>query len=89
MATSKLTISIETDTIESAKQYAKQQHISLSKLIQKYLQTISVKDEKALDIKPKHEYSEWVQQLMLADKPTFDFDHKAEYHKHIEQKYDL
>jgi len=89
MATSKLTISIETSTIENAKLYAKQQHVSLSKLIQKYLQSVSGKQEKVVDIKPKHEFSQWVQELMLAGHPTPDFDHKAEYHKHIEEKYGI
>jgi hypothetical protein len=40
-------------------------------------------------MKPRSEYSEWVQELMLAKEPTPDFDHKAEYHKHLDEKYGL
>ncbi|MFN8407390.1 MAG: DUF6364 family protein [Sphingobacteriaceae bacterium] len=37
MASSKLTLSIDSNVIHRAKQYAEKQHISLSRLVQNYL----------------------------------------------------
>jgi len=44
MATSKLTLSIESDTIEWAKKYVERQNISLSKFIQNQLNDIAKKE---------------------------------------------
>ena len=40
-------------------------------------------------MRPLKDLPEWIQQLVVATEPTPDFDHKAEYHKHLEEKYDL
>jgi len=32
---------------------------------------------------------EWMKELIIARKPTPNFDHKAEYHKHLEEKFGL
>jgi hypothetical protein len=40
-------------------------------------------------MKPLHEYPEWIQELILSKESTPDFDHKAEYHKHLDEKYGL
>jgi antitoxin component of RelBE/YafQ-DinJ toxin-antitoxin module len=89
MATTKLTLSIDQDTVRWAKQYAEKQHISLSKFIQNYLQSISEKETEPVKIRPLNELPEWIQQLVVAKGPIPDFDHKAEYHKHLEEKYGL
>ena len=89
MATSKLTLSIEAKTIEKAKVYAKKQHTSLSKLIQKYLQNISEKETEQSVAKSSGELPQWIKDLTLSDKPTPDFDHKTAYGKHLEEKYGL
>ena len=84
MAAQKLTLSIEPDVIDKAKKYAKQQHMSLSKLVQNYLNDVSERPKDKLD---DLEVSDWVKQLVLVNKPTPDFDGKKEYREHIIKKY--
>jgi hypothetical protein len=87
MATTKLTLSIDKATVEFGKKYAEKKRTSLSSIIQKYLQSISENElEQSVSKAPK-DYPQWIQDLTLSDKPTPDFDHKAEYGKHIEEKY--
>ena len=54
MATTKLTLSMEPEVVYRAKQYAKKRHISLSKLIQDFLENSidneSLKDDLDLNI---------------------------------------
>jgi succinate dehydrogenase flavin-adding protein (antitoxin of CptAB toxin-antitoxin module) len=79
MAAQKLTLSIEPAAIDKAKKYAKQKHTSLSKMVQGYFNDIATANDPDI--------SDWVKQLVIADKPTPDFDNKAEYRKHIIEKY--
>lgn len=84
MASSKLTLSMEPEVVYAAKKIAKEKNISLSKLVENYLRSIS------LDNKPDSDdscISDWVKGMVAVDKPTPDFDHKAGYHKHLEEKY--
>lgn len=48
----KLTLNIEKGTIEQAKLYAKQQNMSLSKLIEAYLQSLTVEQTKDTAVSP-------------------------------------
>jgi hypothetical protein len=84
MAAQKLTLSIEPAAIDKAKKYAKQKHTSLSKMVQGYFNDIATAND---PIKDDPDISDWVKQLVIADKPTPDFDNKAEYRKHIIEKY--
>lgn len=85
MASSKLTLSIEPEVVYEAKRIAKEKNISLSKLVENYLRTIAHSTKKAkVD---SIEISDWVKSLVAVDHPVTDFDHKAEYHKHLEEKY--
>jgi Ser-tRNA(Ala) deacylase AlaX len=92
MATAKLTLSVKADTIERAKEYARRNHTSLSKVVQNLLDNISteeVKNDPLLEKLKNTEIPDWIKQLTITDKPTPDFDHKAEYRKHLEEKYGL
>ena len=89
MATTKLTLSIEKDTVKWAKEYAEKQHISLSKFIQNYLQSLSKIQEQSIKLKSLDDFPDWLKHVVVAKEPTPDFDHKAEYHKHLEEKYGL
>jgi Ser-tRNA(Ala) deacylase AlaX len=92
MATAKLTLSVKSDTIERAKEYARRNHTSLSKVVQNLLDDIAKKEAKndpLLEKLKNTEVPDWIKQLTIADKPTPDFDHKAEYGKHLEEKYGL
>jgi len=38
-------------------------------------------------MKTKDELPEFIKKLRITTGPVPDFDHKAEYHKHLEEKY--
>ena len=48
----KLTLSLNKDVIEQAKKYAKKNNISLSKLIESYLNKVSAKEREMPEISP-------------------------------------
>ncbi|OYX22569.1 MAG: hypothetical protein B7Z16_04270 [Algoriphagus sp. 32-45-6] len=81
----KLTIRLNAEVIERAKIYASEQKISLSKLVESYLDNIS---------KPKTETSEdiqitpFVKSLMGAAGSLPDnYDYKKDYRDYLEKKY--
>lgn len=79
----KLTLKLDDDVIERAKIYAREHKISLSKMIEAYLDSVTTqkdKDEK-ITITPLVESLTGV-----IDLPP-DFDYKKEYRDHIEKKY--
>lgn len=84
MATTKLTLSVESEVVYQAKIIAKEKNISLSKMVENYLRSISLEGNAASE---EIEISDWVKGMVAVDKPIPDFDHKAEYHKHLEEKY--
>ena len=84
MATTKLTLSMEPEVVYQAKIIAKEKNISLSKMVENYLRSISLEGNAASE---EIEISDWVKGMVAVDKPIPDFDHKAEYHKHLEEKY--
>jgi hypothetical protein len=77
----KLTLKLDQDVIEKAKQYAKSKSISLSVLIENYLQKITSEEKSKKKITPL------VKSLSgIIDLPE-DFDHKKEYADHLSKKY--
>lgn len=49
---SKLTLKLDKDIIEQAKTYARDHNTSLSKMIENYLQTVTLKKKKPIEISP-------------------------------------
>ncbi|MGV8947244.1 MAG: DUF6364 family protein [Lutibacter sp.] len=49
---SKLTLKLKGSVIEQAKQYAKENNISLSRMVENYLQAITERDNKEIKISP-------------------------------------
>jgi len=90
MATSKLTLSIDNDTKELEKMVAAESKISVSKLFKNLITDIAkkkkVKDPLLEKIKST-DIPDWIKQLTVVSEPVPDFDHKAEYGKHLEKKY--
>ncbi len=77
----KLTLKLEEDIIEKAKDYAKLHQTSLSKLIENYLFNIISEDE------PKDKITPLVKSLSgIIDVPQ-DYDHKKEYADYLINKY--
>ncbi len=90
MANTKLTLSVDKDTIQLAREIASEDHLSVSKLFKKLVTEVAKKRKKEeFKMKPLTEYPEWMQELIIAKEPTPDFDHKALYHKHLDEKFGL
>jgi len=79
----KLTLRLNDKVIKRAKNYARSHKISLSKMIESYLDSITKQneDEKKISITPLVESLSGV-----IDLPA-DFDYKKEYRDYLEKKY--
>lgn len=77
----KLTLSLNQRVIENAKVYAKSHNISLSKLIESYLATLTKKTNKRTEITPL------VKSLSGVIELPSDFDEKEAYSKFLMEKY--
>jgi len=80
--TTKLTLTLDQSVIEKAKQYAKGQGRSLSKIIENYLKAIT-SGEKKQSIKA----SPIIDSLRGSFKAPKNFDYKEELAKRLESKY--
>ena len=77
----KLTLRLNESVIERAKIYARNHQISLSKMIESYLDSITKQRKKEISITPLVESLSGV-----IDLPA-DFDYKKEYGDYLEEKY--
>ena len=77
----KLTLSLDKTIIESAKIYAKSNHMSLSKLIESYLSTLTKPKKNSTEITPL------VKSLSGVISLDKDFDAKDEYADYLVEKY--
>ncbi len=77
----KLTLSLDKSVIESAKNYAKSNNISLSKLIESYLTTLTKRKRNSTEITPLVESLSGVINL------DEDFDVKDAYTDYLIEKY--
>ena len=79
----KLTLRLNDQVIERAKNYAHSHKISLSKMIESYLDTITKPNE----VEKKNTVTPLVESLSgVIDLPA-DFDYKNEYGDYLEKKY--
>ena len=79
----KLTLTIEQDVIQKAKDYAKKKNRSLSDIIENYLKSLTREDNPA----NKTRLSPIVQSLKGSFKMPSNFDYKEELTKGLEEKY--
>ena len=77
----KLTLSLDQTIIESAKKYAKSNNVSLSKLIESYLATLTKRKQKSPEITPL------VKSLSGVISIDGDFDVKKGYTEYLLEKY--
>jgi hypothetical protein len=77
----KLTLKLKKHIIDRAKIYARDQEISLSKLIENYLNALTAPSNQKKDISPL------VKSISGVVKLQDDFNHKEIYHKSLEDKY--
>jgi len=79
----KLTLRLNGNVIDRAKTYARNHNISLSKMIESYLDNIT----KQKETDKKHSITPFVESLSgVIDLPS-DFDYKKEYRDYIAEKY--
>jgi hypothetical protein len=77
----KLTLSLNKEVVNKAKEYVKKNRTSLSQLIENYLSAITTKEKHTNDISPL------VKSLSGVVKLPKDFDIKKDKTKYLEQKY--
>lgn len=75
----KLTLNLDKEIIEDAKTYAKSHRVSLSKLIENYLQSLTRGSQKKSDVSPLVE--------SLTGIIPSDYDEKRDYREYIDKKY--
>ena len=75
---SKLTLKLDASVIERAKLYAKEQNVSLSKLIENYLNALTGSSSKRVKISPLVESLTGVVKLKEEDDRKAYIDHLAE-----------
>ncbi|HEY4744983.1 MAG TPA: DUF6364 family protein [Desulfuromonadaceae bacterium] len=77
----KLTLSLERDVIEQAKEYAHRQHRSLSKMVENYLRLVVSREQKEVEISPI------VAKLSGILPPDAADNFREEYTDYLEKKY--
>ncbi len=77
----KLTLNVDEEIIGRAKEYARSNKISLSKLIESYLASITSKRKSEIRITPL------VESLSGVIRLPEDFDYKSEYGDYLNEKY--
>ncbi|MES2425652.1 MAG: DUF6364 family protein [Bacteroidota bacterium] len=83
----KLTLNIEPGLIDQIKEVAKRKNTSLSKVTEILYKNVVETEKEPFRMKSLDELSDIVKQFTISGDPVPDFDHKAEYHKHLEKKY--
>lgn len=78
----KLTLKLNKKVIERAKKYAFEKEISLSQLVENYLQSITGDQENN-----EQEISSFVQSLATDTKIPVDLDYRKDYLDHLDEKY--
>lgn len=78
---SKLTLSLNKQIIEKAKDYAKNQNLSLSGLIENYLNSLTQREEKSGKVSPL------VESLTGVIPNESEVDIKKEYYDYLNKKY--
>jgi hypothetical protein len=81
----KLTLKLDKNVIEKAKEYASSHQRSLSNLVESYLKVLIDKDETKSE--DGIEISPFVKSLRTGVKLPADFDEKKAYRDYLEEKY--
>jgi hypothetical protein len=76
----KLTLNIDKGVIDQAKSYAKDNNVSLSKLIERYLYSLSTRSEKKSKISP-------LVKSLTGVIPSGNYDDKKDYKDYLSEKY--
>ncbi|MFC0875807.1 DUF6364 family protein [Saccharicrinis sp. FJH2] len=82
---SKLTLKLDKDVIEKAKEYASSHKRSLSRMIESYLKSLIDKENKCSE--NEIEISPFVRSMKTGVKIPADFDYKKVYADYLAEKY--
>ncbi len=82
---SKLTLTLDKDVIEKAKEYAAAQERSLSNLIESYLKLLVSRDEIIDD--EKFPITPFVKSMTSGSHLPADFDYKTAVREHLQEKH--
>lgn len=85
----KLTLNIEPGLINKIKSVAKKRNTSVSKIAENFFKKEVEGEIEPFRMKSLDELPDWIKELTIVGDSIPDFDHKAEYHKHLEEKYGL
>ncbi|RYU89281.1 hypothetical protein EWM62_13160 [Mucilaginibacter terrigena] len=83
----KLTLNIDPGLIHQIKEVAKKKNTSLSKITEGLFKKVIDTESEPFQMKSLDELDKLAKRFSIAGDPVPDFDHKAEYHNHLEQKY--
>ena len=78
----KLTLKLNQRIIEKAKEYASNKKMSLSRIVEAYLQSLTSENET-----PKFEISPFVKSIATGKEIPVDLDYKKEYSEYLIEKY--
>ena len=78
----KLTLKLNQQIIENAKKYASDKKMSLSRIIESYLQSLTSEDSK-----DDFEISPFIKSIATGNNIPIDLDYKNEYSDYILEKY--
>ena len=78
----KLTLKLNQQIIEKAKKYASDKKLSLSRIIESYLQSLTSEDNK-----DDFEISPFIKSIATGNKIPTDLDYKNEYSDYLIEKY--
>jgi len=78
----KLTLKLNQQVIEKAKEYASSKKMSLSRIVEAYLQSLTT--EKSTS---DFEISPFVKSIATGTRIPSDLDYKKEYSDHLQEKY--
>jgi hypothetical protein len=85
----KLTLTIEKDVIEQAKEYAAKQGQSLSSLVENYFKLLLLEKNKDPNMRERKPLPESFMKLKGCLKHEGEFDYKEELTKALQEKYGL
>lgn len=82
MTNAKLTLKLDSDSISRAKIYSAENGISLSSMVERFFNGLTVSGKNSF------EYSPIVKELSGIISLSDDYDYKADYIEHLESKYE-
>jgi len=82
----KLTLKLDKDVIERAKEYASSHRRSLSRIIESYLQSLTVREDSETD-ENADQISPFVKSMSTGVHIPADLDYKKDYSNYLTEKY--